>query len=50
MAAFGKLICMVMKKKDLLWIKWVNGMYIKGGDDFCNWKKLQKLKPKMTRR
>ncbi|XP_060216727.1 uncharacterized protein LOC132644165 [Lycium barbarum] len=36
MAAVGKLIWHIMEKKDILWVKWVQGVYMNNTDDFMN--------------
>ncbi|XP_060212170.1 uncharacterized protein LOC132639766 [Lycium barbarum] len=58
MAAVGKLIWHIMEKKDIMWVKWVQGVYMNNSDDFMNhdppsdcswyWKRLNKLKLQMV--
>lgn len=52
-ALMGKLIWAIAKKKDSLWVKWVNGRYLRGNswwsytptaDTSWHWKKLCKVK------
>lgn len=48
-----------MEKKDILWVKWVNGIYMNNSNDFCTqtppndsnwyWRKLHKIKLGMGR-
>lgn len=33
-ASVGKLIWLIMKKKDILWVKWVSGVYMSNGAGF----------------
>ncbi|XP_059309987.1 uncharacterized protein LOC132061139 [Lycium ferocissimum] len=58
LASVGKLIWWIVEKTDLLWVKWVHGIYMNNTDDFWNhippsdcswyWKKLHKIKSRMT--
>ncbi|XP_060210228.1 uncharacterized protein LOC132637097 [Lycium barbarum] len=57
-ASVGKLLWQVASKKDILWVKWVNGIYLKSeeniwehippGDCSWYWKKLNSLKTQMV--
>lgn len=56
-ASVGKLIWMLMEKDDILWVKWVNGVYMNNGVNFwtesppadCSWywRVLHKMKKRM---
>ncbi|KAL3335812.1 hypothetical protein AABB24_031839 [Solanum stoloniferum] len=56
-ASVGKLLWQLATKQDLLWVKWVHGIYIKDGaqiwnhrpsaDSSCYWRKLNSLKEQM---
>lgn len=57
-ASVGKLLWQLARKKDILWVKWVNGIYMKTNRNIwehippvdCSWywKKLNSLKAQMT--
>ncbi|XP_059315810.1 uncharacterized protein LOC132066523 [Lycium ferocissimum] len=57
MASMGKLIWWLMERPNILWVKWIHGIYMNNGDDFkthtpssdCSWywKRLHKIKHKM---
>lgn len=55
-AAIGKLVWAVSNKKDTLWVKWVNAVYLKGAEFWsynpsqdCSWawKRINKVKEKL---
>lgn len=57
-ASIGKLLWQLARKKDILWVKWINSIYMKDkesiwehnppGDCSWYWKKLNSLKIQMT--
>lgn len=55
--SIGKLVWLVINKKELQWVKWVYVIYIRANDDFwthkstqdnnCYWRKLHGIKKQM---